>query len=241
MMTRRAIVATCLSLFGFGLAIPNAFAQSDAEAKGKKSLSVDVSNVGTKHHDATEAKAKTSEANPVGGEEVRRDPKGKKGLSPFAEAMHRGDDAAIARDFPKAKEAYQAALSLSPKQAQAHYRIGQVEALAGKLSDAETAYNDALRFVENDPTLHATLLFVLADLKERQGQRDAAIKAWQAYADYLKTESQAKGYPGTADERRKRLIRYNELVVESKVVKDRADLRVKELEESAKRKAQSAK
>lgn len=167
----------------------------------------------------------------------RRDPKGKKGIGPFMEAMHRGDDAAVARDYPKAKEAYQAALAIQAKQPMAHYRIGQVEALAGKLSDAETAYNDALRFADDDPTLHATLLFALADLKERQGQRDAAIKAWQAYADYLTHEPRAKGYPASATERKQRLIRYSEMVVESKAVKDRIELRLKELDESAKRNA----
>jgi tetratricopeptide (TPR) repeat protein len=168
---------------------------------------------------------------------VRRDPKGKQGLSPFWEAVRRGDAAALARDYVKAKQAYQEAITFEPKRAIAHYRIGQVEVLAGKLSDAETAYNDALRFVDSEPTLHAHLLFVLADLKERQEQRDAALKAWQAYADYLKSESRAKGYPATAEERQKRILRYNELVVECKGVKERVELRIKELDENAKRKA----
>jgi tetratricopeptide (TPR) repeat protein len=168
---------------------------------------------------------------------VRRDPKGQKGIGPFWEALHRGDDHALARDYPKAKEAYQAALALTPKQAIAHYRIGQIEVLSGNLPEAETAYTDALRFVDNAPELHAHLLFVLADLKERMGQRDAAIKAWQAYLDYLKSEAKAKGYRATADDRLKRILRYNELLVECKGVKERVQLRVKELEENAKRKA----
>jgi tetratricopeptide (TPR) repeat protein len=168
---------------------------------------------------------------------VRRDPKGKQGVSPWVEAMRRGDDAAAARDYGKAKTAYQEALTMVPKTAMAHFRIGQVEAMAGQLSDAETAYTDALRYADNDPTLHAQLLFVLADLKERQLQRDAALKAWQAYADFLKSEPKAKGYLATAEERQKRLLRYNELVVESKGVKDRVNLRLKEIEENVKNKA----
>jgi hypothetical protein len=155
---------------------------------------------------------------------ARRDPKGKKGMSPFAEAIRRGDNAAVARDYAKAKQAYQDAVSLEPKRALGHYRIGQVAVLAGNLEEAETAYNDALRVADNEPNLHATLLFVLADVKERQQQRDAALKAWLAYSDYLKSEPRAKGYPATAEERKKRLLRYNELLVESKGVQGRVEL-----------------
>lgn len=169
-------------------------------------------------------------------DQVRQDPKGKKGMSPFAEAMRRGDEFAVARDYEQAKKAYQEAVTHEPKRAIAHYRIGQVDVMAGKLSDAETAYTDALRYADGEPTLHAHLLFVLADLKERLLQRDAALKAWQAYAEFLKNEPKAKGFPATAEERQKRLLRYNELVVESKGVKERAELRMKELEENAKRK-----
>jgi tetratricopeptide (TPR) repeat protein len=168
---------------------------------------------------------------------VRRDPKGIKGVSPLVELMRRGDDAAVARDYEKAKTTYQEALTMVPKTAILYFRIGQIETMAGKLSEAETAYTDALRYADNDPTLHAQLLFVLADLKERQLQRDAALKAWQAYADFLKSEPKAKGYLATAEERQKRLLRYNELVVESKGVKDRVLLRLTEIEESTKHKA----
>jgi tetratricopeptide (TPR) repeat protein len=182
---------------------------------------------------STETKPSTETAK----NSVRRDPKGKQGVSPFAEAMRRGDDFALARDYEKAKKAYQEAISLEPKRAIAHYRIGQVDVMAGNLSDAETAYTDALRYADSEPSLHAHLLFVLADLKERQLQRDAALKAWQAYAEFLKNEPKAKGFPATAEERQKRLLRYNELVVESKGVKERVELRLKELEENAKRKS----
>lgn len=189
-----------------------------------------VSNAGTA--DASSARA----AKPEAATQVRRDPAGKKGVTPFLEAIAKGDVAAVARDYAKAKEAYQTALAAEPKQAIGHYRIGQVEVMAGKLADAETAYNDALRFADSDPTLRAKLLFALADLKERQVQRDAAIKAWQAYADHLKSEPKAKGYPASAEERQKRLIRYNELVVEAKGVKERTALRIKELDEAKARK-----
>jgi tetratricopeptide (TPR) repeat protein len=168
---------------------------------------------------------------------VRRDPNGKKGISPFWEAIRRGDEAALARDFPQAQAAYQAAIGLDPKSPVGHFRKGQILVRTEKLSDAETAYQDALRLAGKDAKTHAAALFVLADLKERQGQRDAAITAWKAYADYLKAESGAGGYPETPAERDKRLKKYNQLVVEGKAVRDRIQLRLKELDDAAKRKA----
>jgi tetratricopeptide (TPR) repeat protein len=182
-----------------------------------------------------EPKASTGATKDASG--VRRDPKGKKGISPFWEAIRRGDEAALARDFPKAQAAYQAAIELDPKNPLAHFRKGQALVRAGNLAEAETVYQDAMRLADKDTTIHAAALFVLADLKERQGQRDAAITAWKAYADYLKTESTAKGYPDTPADRDKRLKRYNELVVEGKAVRERIQLRVKELDEANKRKA----
>src|SRR4051812_42230602 len=44
----------------------------------------------------------------------RRDPKGIKGISPFWEAIKKGDDAVAARDTEGAKAAYQDAIKLEP-------------------------------------------------------------------------------------------------------------------------------
>ncbi len=229
----------------------SAFVQAETASKSKLEIGGGFKSDSTK----TEAKAKAeaeaksettagAKAEPKATEVakkdasgVRRDPKGKKGISPYWEAIRRGDEAAMARDFSKAEEAYQAAIGLEPKNPLGHFRKGQILVRAGKLTDAETIYQDAMRLADKDTTIHAAALFVLADLKERQGQRDAAITAWKAYADYLKAEATAKGYPETATERDKRLKKYNELVVEAKAVKERIQLRLKELDEAKKRQA----
>jgi tetratricopeptide (TPR) repeat protein len=183
------------------------------------------------------ADAKVTEGVTKDASGVRRDPKGKKGISPYWEAIRRGDEAALARDFAKAEEAYQAAIGTDPKNPVGHFRRGQILVRSGKLADAEVVYQDAMRLADKDTTIHAAALFVLADLKERQGQRDAAITAWKAYADYLKAEATAKGYPETAIERDKRMKKYNELVVDGKAIKERIQLRLKEVDEAKKRQA----
>lgn len=178
-------------------------------------------------------------ATAVGSERsgARRDPAGKKGINPYWEAIRRGDEAALAREFGKAEEAYQVAIGLDPKNPLGHFRKGQILVRSGKLGDADTAYRDAMRLSGSDTTARGAALFALADLEERKADRVAALSAWKAYADHLKADSKAKGYPETPLEREKRLRRYNELVGEMKAVRDRIQLRIKELEEANKRKA----
>lgn len=241
---RLTLIACCLTLS----------AVAHAEGKGKLEMGASLKSDSGK----TEAKADAKSKADVKAEEksdtktepkksagsvtkdasgVRRDPKGKKGINPYWEAIRRGDEAALARDFPKAEQAYQDAIGIDPKNPLGHFRRGQILVRSGKLTDAETVYQDAMRLSDKDTTIHAAALFVLADLKERQGDRDAAIKGWKAYDDYLKANTSAKGYPETATERDKRLKAYNALVVDSKAVKERIALRAKEVDEAKKREA----
>lgn len=168
---------------------------------------------------------------------VRHDPKGKKGISPFWDAIRRGDEAAMAGDFIKAEASYNAAAEIAPRHPIAPLRLGQVLIRAGKLTQAETAYQQALELTEKDVTLHAAALFVLADLKERQGRRDEAILAWKAYAEYLRKEPSARGYLETPTEREQRISRYKEVAADSKNVRERIELRVKEVDAANQRKA----
>jgi tetratricopeptide (TPR) repeat protein len=245
---RILVVASCLLSVA---AIASAEAESKSSSKaelhlGAKGGSAELdakansetgAQLAAKNADAQSEQSKAPRAGSKDASGVRRDPNGKKGISPFWEAIRRGDEAALARDFPKAQEAYQTAIGLDPKNPLGHFRKGQILVRAQKLGDAEIAYQDALRLAGKDTKIHAAALFVVADLKERQAERDAAIAAWKAYADYLKAESGAAGYPETPAERDKRLKKYKELVVEGKAVRERIQLRLKEVDEAAKRKA----
>jgi tetratricopeptide (TPR) repeat protein len=212
-------------------------AKSDSGKLDAKADSTLGTKPATKKDDAEAAQVKPAAAPSKDVSGVRRDPNGKKGISPFWEAIRQGDEAAMARDLPKAEAAYQAAIGLDPKNPVGHFRKGQILVRAQKLGDAETAYQDALRLAGTDTKIHAAALFVLADLKERQADRDAAIAAWKAYAEYLKADSSAAGYPETPAERDRRLKKYQALLVEGKAVRERIQLRLKEVDEAAKRKA----
>lgn len=229
MLFRRSFVIT------LGLLSVAAIASAEGEAKsGSAAIKADPGKSEVK----TEAKApdpKTTESQPAEG--IRRDPSGKKGISPFWEAMRRGDEAALAKDFTKAQEAYQVAIEIDSKSPIALFRKGQILIRSGKLTEAEATYQQAMHLAEKDGKVRAAALFVLADLKERQGKRDEAIAAWKAYADYLKTDATATGYPETAVERDQRLKKYNAMVVDSKAVRERIQLRIKEVDEANKRKA----
>src|SRR6187551_881098 len=71
--------------------------------------------------------------------EVRRDPLGIKGISPFTEALKRGDSALLARDIEGAIVAYRDALAIEPQNALGQYRLGEAQILKGDLSAAEEA------------------------------------------------------------------------------------------------------
>ncbi|HMA94480.1 MAG TPA: hypothetical protein VKP30_17430, partial [Polyangiaceae bacterium] len=59
---------------------------------------------------------------------------------------------------------------------------------------------------------------------------------WQAYEEYLKKDPNAKGYPETPIERASRLRKYSALAAESKAVRERINLRIKEADEASRRK-----
>ena len=111
---------------------------------------------------------KKADSASASGDEVRRDPKGIRGISPFWEALLRGDKSYVARDFDGSVAAYQEAIKLEPQNALGHYRMGEAQLAKGDQKEAEESWVAGLRFVGENHKLHAKLLFVIADLRERQ-------------------------------------------------------------------------
>jgi tetratricopeptide (TPR) repeat protein len=109
----------------------------------------------------------------------------------YKEACSQGNAKYVARDFPGAIEAYRMAIEVDPKNPLAHYLLGEAQLAAGSLTEADAAWNRAaLESNDKDPALRAKILFVLADLRERQKKWDDARAAWQVYLDW------AAKYPG---------------------------------------------
>jgi hypothetical protein len=171
--------------------------------------------------------------------EARRDPRGVKGISPFWEAIKKGDDALAARDLEGAKAAYGEAIRADPHNGMGPYRVGEVELAGGHLKEAEASWQVALRFSGEDATLKAKVLFVLADLKERQRALEDASNGWNAYEAHVQAAPTAKSYPATAADRKKRIADWKQLEIDYGAVKERIKRRLAEAEKRAAESAQS--
>jgi tetratricopeptide (TPR) repeat protein len=162
----------------------------------------------------------------------RRDPKGIKGISPFWEALKKGDSSFIARDFDGAIAAYRDAITAEPQNALGHYRASEAQIAKGDLKEAEAAILAGLRFVGNDSMLKAKLEFSLADLRERQKDYDDASSKWTDYESFTTAQADAKGFPATGTERKKVIETWKKVSADAADVKARIDKRVKEADEA---------
>jgi tetratricopeptide (TPR) repeat protein len=167
----------------------------------------------------------------------RRDPKGITGISPFWEIVNKGDRAYVARDLDGALTAYREAITEQPYSGLGHYRLGQAQLAKGNLKEAEAAYAAALRYAGADHTLRAKILFVIADLEERQKAYAEAEQAWSKYEAFLKEQPKAKGHPESGAERKKRVTEYKQLASDSAAVKARIDKRLTEADDRARKSA----
>jgi tetratricopeptide (TPR) repeat protein len=166
---------------------------------------------------------------------VRRDPKGIKGISPFWEAVKKGDAAFVARDFDGAIAAYREAITAEPENALGHYRAGEAQIAKGDLKEADAAFLSGLRFVGNDAMLKAKLEFAIADLRERQKSYDDATQKWTDYESFTTATPDAKGYPASATERKKVVETWKKVSADAVEVKARIEKRLKEADEAVRK------
>lgn len=168
----------------------------------------------------------------------RRDPEGIRGISPYMEAIKKGEDAYVARDFQGAVAAFQEAIKLDVQKMLGYYRIGEAQLALNNMVEAEAQWQSALTRTGPDD-LKAKVLFVLADLRERQGKLVEAKEAWNAYSTFLTANPKALGYPATAVERQKMIDRRMKDEKDYGEVKERTKRReaekLKEAEENAKK------
>jgi tetratricopeptide (TPR) repeat protein len=117
----------------------------------------------------------------------------------FREACKDGSTRYAAKDFVGAIAAYQKAVEIDPGNALGHYFLGEAQLAGGNLVEAEAAWNRAsLAATDKEAALRARVLFVLADLKERQKKWDEARAAWQVYLDWATRFPNAGAFPGSA-------------------------------------------
>ena len=120
----------------------------------------------------------------------------------FATTIAQGNAKYAARDFEGAIAQYRKAIDLSPHEGMAHYLLGEAFEAAGNLPEAEGAWSRAaLETGEKDPGLRAKILFVTADLRERQKKWEDAKAAWQAYLDFAAKNPDAGVFVSSAQSR----------------------------------------
>lgn len=120
----------------------------------------------------------------------------------FKPAITDGSTKYAARDFAGAVAAFQKAIEADPKNPLGHYFLGEAQLANNNLTEAEAAWTRAsLESAEKEPALRAKILFVLADLKERQRKWDEAKAAWQVYLDWAAKYPEAKAFTGSGQSR----------------------------------------
>jgi len=168
-------------------------------------------------------KKESTEAAPSG---PKKDPRGQTGISPFMELVNEGSAAYVAQDYAKAIETFQKAIEKEPEKALGHYLLGEAFLADKKLDQAEQSWQTALRFAKAAP-MKAKVLFVLADLRERQGRLPEAATAWKEYETFVGNNAGA-GYPATPTARQQAIATHDDLAQKYAKVKERIELRQRE-------------
>jgi tetratricopeptide (TPR) repeat protein len=120
----------------------------------------------------------------------------------YAGICLQGNAKYASRDFDAAIALYRSAIESDPKNPLGHYLLGEAQLAAGNVAEADAAWNRAsLESSEKDPTLRARILFVIADLKEREWKWDDAKAAWQVYLDWARSFPNAVVFPASAHSR----------------------------------------
>jgi len=125
-----------------------------------------------------------------------------KSQAEFIDAINQGCLKYVAKELPASVELFRKAVQIEPRNPLGYYLLGEALLGSGSLPDAETAWLQGEQVADaGPPSVHAKLLFVMADLRERQGRWDDAKVAWKRYADFATQTADAGAYPESADAR----------------------------------------
>jgi tetratricopeptide (TPR) repeat protein len=123
--------------------------------------------------------------------------------SRYGDACSQGNAKYAGRDFQAAIALYRSAIELDPKNPLGHYLLGEAQLATGNVAEADAAWNRALlESSDRDPVMRARVLFVIADLKERQWKWEDAKAAWQVYLDWARPYPKAGAFTASAESRR---------------------------------------
>jgi hypothetical protein len=152
----------------------------------------------------------------------------KSGKSPYSAKIQKGNAAYVSRDFVGAIAAYREAIQESANDPVVFYLLGEAQLGAANATEAEASWLSGLGKAASRDDIRAKLLFVLADLRERQGKWAEAKTAWDEYARFVGSHTVPKGYATTAAERVKAIDTRADLETKYGEVKQRIEQREKE-------------
>ncbi len=154
--------------------------------------------------------------------EETHDPNNITGISRWMELCVEGNGKYMARDFPGAIASYRSAVQLAPKNPFPHYLLGEAQLASGNLTEAEASLKQAeLISDKRDALLRAKILFVLADLKERQQKWDEAKAGFQLYNEWAIAQVDGGTYPLSASARVKAIDDVIKLDKATAIVRER--------------------
>ncbi len=130
------------------------------------------------------------------------DPENITAISQYMETIAKGNERFAAKDSTGAIDTYKKAIQLSPKDPLAPYLLAEAYLASGNMGEAEAAIQQAYEADTKNALVRSHVLFLRADIAERQKKWEQAKTAWQAYAEHAaKLGADAGGYPQTAAER----------------------------------------
>jgi tetratricopeptide (TPR) repeat protein len=124
-----------------------------------------------------------SSSSPPASSSRPNDPRNQTNISEYMVTCLQGNAKYLSRDFSGAVDTYRRAIQADTKQALGYYLLGEAQLATGNLNEADASWKQA-SLVVNEPGLQGRILFVIADLRERQKKFQDARLAWQAYSDW---------------------------------------------------------
>ena len=165
--------------------------------------------------------------------DVKYDPEDVVAISQFMETVAKGNERYVAKDYTAAIDTFKKAVQLAPKNALGPYLLAEAYLANGNMSEAEAAIASAVDLAEpkkaEKAETKARVLFLRADIFERQKKWPEAKTAWQAYVDVAgKVTGDAGVYPATGAERIRAIQKVIDLEakyvgVRKRIAADKAD------------------
>jgi tetratricopeptide (TPR) repeat protein len=184
---------------------------------------------------ATATGTPASTAHTASAGSVKLDPKGKTGMSPHTVKILEGHAAYLARDLNGAIAAYKEAISADAAEPSAYYFLGQAELAAGHAAEADASFQKGLKSrgakdkkAAADDEWQTKLLFVVADLREREGRFADAKKAWEECRQFATAHAPTTAAATTASERIRAIDNHLDLETKYAAVKQRIEQRLRE-------------